>query len=155
MHNHLNSVEIIETTRLSKRLLKINLICCSKTESPSIFSLSVKKHKITFMNLRKIFVNSFNVVSFHQTTDIRQNSIYLFRDNWGRKWCHLVAMDAVCFRDRTAQYKLECVDRELLKAYTSFYLRKTGQRSEVLPGIVTGSWGCGAFNGDKELKGTS
>jgi poly(ADP-ribose) glycohydrolase len=74
-----------------------------------------------------------------------------FRDNWGRKWCHLVAMDAIFFRDTSKQYDMECANRELIKAYASF--RPLGQGRDYEFGIATGNWGCGAFNGDKYLKG--
>ncbi len=43
------------------------------------------------------------------------------------------------------------VDRELLKAYTSFFPQGKGLNYEF--GIATGNWGCGAFNGDRQLKG--
>ncbi|CAF1058003.1 unnamed protein product [Rotaria sordida] len=72
------------------------------------------------------------------------------KDNWGRKWSHLVAMDAICFRDPSTQYDMECVDRELLKAYTSFRPLEEGSDYEFA--IVTGNWGCGAFHGDKYVK---
>ena len=74
-----------------------------------------------------------------------------FRDREGRKWCHVVAMDAIYFRDRTEQYKMKFVERELLKAYVSFHPQGGG--SDYHSGIATGNWGCGAFNGDRELKG--
>ncbi len=73
------------------------------------------------------------------------------RDNWGRKWCHLVAMDAIFFREPSTQYNMECVGRELVKAYTSF--RPLGKGPDYEFGIATGNWGCGAFNGDRQLKG--
>jgi poly(ADP-ribose) glycohydrolase len=75
----------------------------------------------------------------------------MFRDSWGRKWSHLVAMDAIFFRDRITQYETKNVERELLKAFTSFLPQGEGQQYEF--GIATGNWGCGAFNGDKQLKG--
>ena len=75
----------------------------------------------------------------------------VFRDNWGRKWCHVVAMDAIFFRNRSTQYNMHCIERELLKAYTGF--RPLGKGVNYEFGIATGSWGCGAFNGDKYLKG--
>jgi poly(ADP-ribose) glycohydrolase len=62
-------------------------------------------------------------------------------------------MDAVFFRDRAAQYDMKFVKRELIKAYASFRPRKSQVGAETLLGIVTGNWGCGAFNGDKQLKG--
>ena len=62
-------------------------------------------------------------------------------------------MDAIFFRDASKQYDMGCVDRELLKAYTSF--RPLGQGPDHEFGITTGNWGCGAFNGDKQLKGIS
>ncbi len=77
--------------------------------------------------------------------------IRLSRDNWGRRWCHLVAMDAIYFRDASKQYNMECTNRELLKAYTGFRPFARGPNYEF--GIATGSWGCGAFNGDKQVKG--
>jgi poly(ADP-ribose) glycohydrolase len=60
-------------------------------------------------------------------------------------------MDAIFFRDRSTQYHMKNVDRELLKAYTSF--RPLGEGPDYEFGIATGNWGCGAFNGDKYLKG--
>ena len=75
------------------------------------------------------------------------------RDNWGRKWCHLLAIDAIYFKDPSKQYSMECTDRELLKAYTGFHPHARGPQYEF--GIATGSWGCGAFHGDRQLKGTN
>ncbi|CAF4978735.1 unnamed protein product [Rotaria sp. Silwood1] len=72
------------------------------------------------------------------------------KDNWGRKWCHVVAMDAIFFRDPSIQYQMKVIERELLKAYTSFHPLGKGPNYEFP--IVTGNWGCGAFNGDKQLK---
>ena len=77
----------------------------------------------------------------------------MFRDNWGRKWCHLVAMDATYFQNPSVQYEMKYVNRELIKAYTCFRPRKAATTHDGLFGIATGNWGCGAFNGDKELKG--
>ncbi len=81
----------------------------------------------------------------------RSKIINVCRDNWGRKWCHLVAIDAIYFRDRSAQYQMKYIDRELMKAYTGFYSR--GKTPHCAFAIATGNWGCGAFNGDKQLKG--
>ncbi|CAF3442123.1 unnamed protein product [Rotaria sp. Silwood1] len=74
------------------------------------------------------------------------------KDNWGQKWCHVVAMDAIYFRNPTVQYQMKCVRRELIKAYASFRPRPAKNASESLFGIATGNWGCGAFNGSKQLK---
>ena len=60
-------------------------------------------------------------------------------------------MDAIYFREKTKQYQKKNVHRELLKAYTSFY--PYGKEAGYRFPIATGNWGCGAFNGDKELKG--
>lgn len=57
-------------------------------------------------------------------------------------------MDALHFRNPATQYSHACVQRELIKAYTSFNATK-------VPAIATGSWGCGVFNGDRQLKGMS
>lgn len=43
------------------------------------------------------------------------------------------------------------VERELFKAYTGF--RPIGDDAESRFAIATGNWGCGAFNGDRQLKG--
>ncbi|CAF3995313.1 unnamed protein product [Rotaria sordida] len=45
---------------------------------------------------------------------------------------------------------MKIVERELLKAYTGF--RPMGQGPEYEFGIATGNWGCGAFNGDRQMK---
>jgi poly(ADP-ribose) glycohydrolase len=59
----------------------------------------------------------------------------------------IVAIDAKEYRDNTVQFKKNEIDREINKAFTAFYSpAKTGMK------IATGHWGCGAFNGDKELK---
>lgn len=77
--------------------------------------------------------------------------IHVFRDNWGRKWCHLVAIDATYFRDRSTQFEMKHIKRELIKAYAGFHTRELTP-SHAFP-VATGNWGCGAFNGDRQLKG--
>ncbi|CAF4685728.1 unnamed protein product, partial [Rotaria sp. Silwood2] len=72
------------------------------------------------------------------------------QDNWGRKWSHLVAIDATFFRDRSKQYDMKSIKHELIKAYAGFHTR--GQTSDYAFPIATGNWGCGAFNGDRQLK---
>ncbi|UJR36602.1 hypothetical protein I4U23_029322 [Adineta vaga] len=72
------------------------------------------------------------------------------KDNWGRKWCHLVAMDAIYFGKKSTQYDMRCAERELTKAYASF--RSQDDETFFNTAIATGNWGCGAFNGDRQLK---
>lgn len=48
------------------------------------------------------------------------------------------------------QYEMRNIDRELNKAYNGFYREETNS-AESAP-IATGNWGCGAFNGDADLK---
>ncbi|CAB3369765.1 Hypothetical predicted protein [Cloeon dipterum] len=59
----------------------------------------------------------------------------------------VIAIDAMDFSriDSKMQFKKECIDRELLKAYTGFVHCPKNW-------IATGNWGCGAFRGDPELK---
>ncbi|CAF4662052.1 unnamed protein product [Rotaria sp. Silwood1] len=73
------------------------------------------------------------------------------RDSWGCRMCHVVAIDAICFSDRRSQFSMETTERELIKAYTGFQtLNIPAEQPRV--GVATGNWGCGAFNGDVELK---
>ena len=60
-------------------------------------------------------------------------------------------MDAVYYHYHSTQYEMKYIERELLKAYTSFRAPAEDPSSEM--GIATGNWGCGAFNGDRQLKG--
>ncbi|CAF0733922.1 unnamed protein product [Adineta steineri] len=72
------------------------------------------------------------------------------KDSWGRKLCHVVAMDAIAFYNRSSQYTIKNMKRELIKAYTCF--RVPAALTDLKAGIATGNWGCGAFNGNKQLK---
>jgi len=70
------------------------------------------------------------------------------RDDRGRKVTKVVAMDALNFKYANDQYDERPITRELNKCYCAFYnTPKTALRP-----IATGNWGCGAFNGDLELK---
>ncbi len=46
---------------------------------------------------------------------------------------------------------MKYVKRELIKAFTGFHSRGLTP-NDAFP-IATGNWGCGAFNGDRQLKG--
>jgi poly(ADP-ribose) glycohydrolase len=62
-------------------------------------------------------------------------------------------MDAIYFSNPLTQYTVENMNRELIKAYTCFRIPTYLQ--QFMYGVATGNWGCGAFNGDRELKGRS
>ncbi|XP_065821430.1 poly(ADP-ribose) glycohydrolase isoform X1 [Labrus bergylta] len=71
----------------------------------------------------------------------------LKRDEWQRLQRQILAIDALHFRQGRDQYTMDKVTRELNKAYCGF--RGEGPNE---PDIATGKWGCGAFNGDPQLK---
>ncbi|XP_063336297.1 poly(ADP-ribose) glycohydrolase [Pelmatolapia mariae] len=70
------------------------------------------------------------------------------RDEWARRKTKILAIDAMNFRHSMAQYRMRHIIRELNKAYCGF----KGYDGHENPDIATGKWGCGAFNGDPQLK---
>ena len=74
----------------------------------------------------------------------------------------IVAVDAVPFqRGDPSQFQPQSIQRELVKALAGFqalplavlhWAPTLAEHSSLLSGIATGTWGCGAFNGDVELK---
>ncbi|KAI4901044.1 hypothetical protein NFI96_034318, partial [Prochilodus magdalenae] len=73
------------------------------------------------------------------------------RDEWKRRFCQIVAIDAISFRDPREQYTKDNIKRELNKAYVGFR-KDPNMPADYTPAIATGNWGCGAFNGDPRLK---
>jgi poly(ADP-ribose) glycohydrolase len=71
------------------------------------------------------------------------------RDDWGRLYNEIVAIDAKVFGSLPPQLTERNLRRELDKAYCGFY--KNGDARE-LNAVATGNWGCGAFGGDHRLK---
>jgi poly(ADP-ribose) glycohydrolase len=61
-------------------------------------------------------------------------------------------MDAIAFHNRSTQYTIQNMKRELIKAYTCFRIPAAAS-TDHKSGVATGNWGCGAFNGNKQLKG--
>ena len=78
----------------------------------------------------------------------------------------ILAIDAIPFGKRIAQWTEDKIARELLKAYAGFSVpthilspsssslssSPTPLDAEVYSALSTGNWGCGAFNGDVPLK---
>jgi len=75
-------------------------------------------------------------------------SRYLNRDEWKRLYNHVLALDAICFSEFKSQFDEKNVHRELVKCVCGFQAEYGIEQAT----IATGNWGCGAFNGDKELK---
>ncbi|XP_051794722.1 poly(ADP-ribose) glycohydrolase [Acanthochromis polyacanthus] len=73
---------------------------------------------------------------------------HLKRDAWARLKRQILAIDALHFKHSSEQYSMMKITRELNKAYCGF----KGQVGQEEPDIATGKWGCGAFNGDPQLK---
>ncbi|XP_075963233.1 poly(ADP-ribose) glycohydrolase isoform X2 [Anarhichas minor] len=72
---------------------------------------------------------------------------HLHRDEWARLKRRILAIDAVHFKQSRDQYNMTAVTRDLNKAFCGFKGRDHDE-----PDIATGKWGCGAFNGDPQLK---
>ncbi|TPX68175.1 hypothetical protein SpCBS45565_g03241 [Spizellomyces sp. 'palustris'] len=74
------------------------------------------------------------------------------RDGLERRKTEIVAIDATYFPPGRAenQYRAEMILREVNKAFVGFGHPETSCLEGV--GVATGNWGCGAFNGDPELK---
>ncbi|XP_067935260.1 poly(ADP-ribose) glycohydrolase-like [Watersipora subatra] len=70
-------------------------------------------------------------------------------DSMGRKYRHIIAMDATRYGKSSTQYAPDKVLREFNKAYCAFYSNK----GAAAIAVATGNWGCGAFRGDHHFKG--
>jgi len=75
-------------------------------------------------------------------------------DQYGRRTTQVVALNAVCFRNEKSQYEAGFLLRDLNKAYVGFHFPSdpTTTEAAALPGVATGNWGCGAFNGNPRFK---
>ncbi|KAJ3179542.1 hypothetical protein HDU85_004815 [Gaertneriomyces sp. JEL0708] len=75
------------------------------------------------------------------------------RDALGRRQTEITAIDAFHFspKNKLMQYKRKAIQRELTKAYVGFR-RSPASCYDINVPVATGNWGCGAFNGDPELK---
>ncbi|CAH0714136.1 unnamed protein product, partial [Brenthis ino] len=73
-------------------------------------------------------------------------------DAAARRRCAVLALDALPFRDARLQYRADRVARELNKAWVGFSFYTTEDDTIQYPGVATGNWGCGAFNGSASLK---
>ncbi|XP_040914084.1 poly(ADP-ribose) glycohydrolase isoform X2 [Toxotes jaculatrix] len=71
----------------------------------------------------------------------------LERDEWARLKRKILAIDALNFKHAREQYCIGKITRELNKAFCGF--KGHGDNDSD---IATGKWGCGAFNGDPQLK---
>jgi len=71
-------------------------------------------------------------------------------DKSNRRYCTIVAIDAIFYRDPRTQFYPKNLRRELNKAYAGFSWGQGSESSDV--SIATGNWGCGAFRGDCHLK---
>ena len=74
-------------------------------------------------------------------------------DSMGRRKTEILAIDALRFHNRSSlrnQLEIDTLDRELNKLYCGFV--PSSITSFDTCGISTGNWGCGAFNGDVQLK---
>ncbi|CAO1410422.1 unnamed protein product [Diamesa hyperborea] len=70
------------------------------------------------------------------------------RDEFRRKLCSIVAIDALQFQSYNEQYKENLMRRELNKAYIGFL----NDLPTIGPCVASGNWGCGAFGGISSLK---
>lgn len=73
-------------------------------------------------------------------------------DPWKRLCTQVVAIDALRFSSAGVkkQFQMQQITRELTKACCGF--DGAGEKSDNLPAIATGNWGCGVFRGDSILK---
>ena len=75
-------------------------------------------------------------------------------DDKSRRCVSIVAIDATpfCFEGTESQYSKQCIVRELNKTYCGFSFELPSDKEGNLAPLATGNWGCGAFEGDKEVK---
>ena len=75
-------------------------------------------------------------------------------DDKNRRCVSIVAIDATpfCYEETEFQYSKDSIVRELNKAYCGFSFELPTDKEGKLAPLATGNWGCGAFEGDKEVK---
>jgi poly(ADP-ribose) glycohydrolase len=70
-------------------------------------------------------------------------------DKTGRRQTDIVAIDALFYFNVRQQFDIDKINRELVKSFVGF---STSMGPHVCSTVATGNWGCGVFNGDRQLK---
>jgi poly(ADP-ribose) glycohydrolase len=70
------------------------------------------------------------------------------RDEWRRLYTHILAIDAIKFSSKKAQFKQKYIKREIIKCLCGF----SQNLDSKMAAVATGNWGCGVFLGDIQLK---
>ena len=77
-------------------------------------------------------------------------------DLYTRMYTDILVLDALYFRYPKAQFNESKIVRELKKCFSGFKTETNANTTNSLPvnhaAIATGNWGCGAFNGNRQLK---
>ena len=79
---------------------------------------------------------------------------YSIRDKNKRRDSFVLTIDALQFHSVNEQFIRENIDRDITKCFAGF--SSTNEYNQDFDtstiSIASGHWGCGAFNGDKQVK---
>lgn len=125
---------------------EIRFVICPELLCSRLFTEYLADNEcMTIMGIERFNYYDGYASTFKWTGDYEDRTPF---DSFRRRKCSLVAIDAVPFHSKSQQYQEEMLKRELNKAYVGF----KHDLSTSAPGVATGNWGCGAFNGNKHLK---
>ena len=104
-----------------------------------------KNEALQMIGFRKYNCNKgYGMETVYNGPELHQYGI----DSFGRVKDFITAVDASVMHKRSGQqFSRDVIKREILKAYTGFCLQ-----TEETNQIITGNWGCGAFEGDTRVK---
>ncbi|CAI5701253.1 unnamed protein product [Peronospora effusa] len=129
---------------LSPELL-VSCLLFAKLEPHEAFVIHGTERYSTYQGYGGSFVYGGN---FEDTTSLES-----LPDGRLRRQCVVVGMDATDYgKERVQrQYTREHVLRDLVKAYAGFAYPEARDNEQCWP-VASGNWGCGVFQGDRELK---
>ncbi|KAI6192063.1 Poly(ADP-ribose) glycohydrolase-like [Aphelenchoides bicaudatus] len=113
------------------------LLCEQMNKSEAIFILGTQQYS-NYTGYR----NYFKYVPRDTSKEV------VTRNSFGHYSSCIIAIDAIRYTRPEKQFIRALIDREIRKAYVGFAVKLPDE----LRVIATGNWGCGAFNGNLQLK---
>ena len=124
------------------------MVCPELIVSRLFMEMMLEKESIVIVGAERFSFYSGYASSFLWTGPYSDTTPF---DKWRRRNTTVLALDALVFHNKAAQFKKPALTRELVKAYCAFK-RSTGVPRDYQVAVATGNWGCGAFGGEPYLK---